>query len=127
MSSRGSRGWGAVLLVALVGMGLMFLAFVLDEGRNADNPMPALTAIAGAGVFAALFLGPVGRSIARMLEGDPRHDDEAAMRLEDVEARLAELSLEQQRVGELEERLDFTERLLAQRDVDAARRLPEGS
>jgi hypothetical protein len=49
------------------------------------------------------------------------------MRVEDLEARLAELSLEQQRVGELEERLDFTERLLAQRDVEAARRLPEGS
>ena len=127
MSARGSRGWGAVLLLGLVGMGLFFLAFVLDEGRTVDNPMPALTAIAGAGIFAALFLGPVGRTIARMLESDSRPDDEAAMRLEDVEARLAELSLEQQRVGELEERLDFTERLLAQRDVDAARRLAEGS
>lgn len=127
MSARGSRGWGVVLLAALVGMGLFFLAFVLDEGRSIDTPMPALAALAGGGIFVALFLGPVGRSISKMLDGDGRHDDETAMRLEDVEARLAELSLEQQRVGELEERLDFTERLLAQRNADAARRLPEGS
>lgn len=127
MSAGGSRGWGAVLLAALVGMGLMFLAFVLDEGRTVDNPMPALTALAGAGIFAALFFGPVGRSIAKMLEGDTRHDDEATMRLEDVEARLAELSLEQQRVGELEERLDFTERLLSQYKTADGRKLPEGS
>ena len=127
MTARGSRGWGVVLLAALVGMGLMFLAFVLAAGRNIDTPMPALAALAGGGIFVALFLGPVGRSIAKLLDGDSPNDEESAMRLEDVEARLAELSLEQQRVGELEERLDFTERLLAQRDVDAARRLPEGS
>ena len=127
MSGPGSRGWGVFLLLALVGMGLTFLAAVLDQSRFIDSPMPALVGLVGAAVMGVLFLGPVGKVIARMLEGDSRHDDEAAMRLEDVEARLAELSLEQQRVGELEERLDFTERLLAQRDIDAARRLPEGS
>ena len=39
----------------------------------------------------------------------------AAFRQEELEARLAELELNQQRVAELEERLDFAERLLAQR------------
>lgn len=38
----------------------------------------------------------------------------AAARLEDVEQRVAELELANARIGELEERLDFAERLLAQ-------------
>ena len=43
--------------------------------------------------------GPVGRAMASLLEGDSQHDEELVMRVEDLEARLAELSLEQQRVG----------------------------
>jgi hypothetical protein len=127
MSSRGSRGWGVFLLLALVGMGLTFLAAVLDQSRFINNPLPAMLGLVGAGVMAVLFLGPVGKVIARMLEGDTRPDEELTMRLEDVEARLAELALEQQRVGELEERLDFTERLVAQQAAPVARRLPEES
>jgi hypothetical protein len=127
VSGRGGRGWGAGLLVVLTGMGLFFLAFVLDEGRQYDNPMPIAAVLAGAAIFGALFFGPVGKSIARMLDSDSGHDDESAIRLEDVEARLAELTLEQQRVAELEDRLDFTERLLAQHGVQERPRLPEGS
>lgn len=126
MSGRGGRGWGVGLLVALTGMGLFFLAFVVDEGRLVGGPMPAMAALAGAAVFAALFLGPVGRVIGRMLEGETRADDETGFRLEDIEARLAELQLEQQRVAELEERLDFTERLLAQQGVPV-REVGDGS
>ena len=127
MSGHGSRGWGVFLLLALVGMGLTFLAAVLDQSRFIDTPMPALVGLVGAAVMGVLFLGPVGKVIARMLEGDTRHEDEAAMRLDDVEARLAELSLEQQRVGELEERLDFTERLLSQQGAPVVRRSSEES
>ena len=127
MSSHGSRGWGVFLLLALVGMGLTFLAAVLDQSRFIDNPMPVLVGLAGAAVLVVLFVGPVGKVIARMLEGDSRTDDEVAMRLEDVEARLAELALEQQRVGELEERLDFTERLLSQHGAPVIRRPSEDS
>ncbi len=127
MSGQGSRGWGVFLLLALVGMGFTFLAAVLDQSRYIQNPLPVFVGLGGAAVMAALFLGPVGKVIARMLEADSRHDDEAAMRLEDVEARLAELSLEQQRVGELEERLDFAERLLSQERAPVERRLSEES
>ena len=126
MSMRGgSRGWGAATMVVLVGMGLLFLAFVMDEGRLVDNPMPVFALLSGAGIFAALFFGPVGKALGKMLEGDSRPDEDQMMRLEDVEARLAELSLEQQRVAELEDRLDFTERLLSQQGAPDVRRLPE--
>ena len=49
-----------------------------------------------------------------MLESDTQVDEHLTMRVEDIEARILELSMEQSRVAELEERLDFAERLLAQ-------------
>jgi hypothetical protein len=47
----------------------------------------------------------------------------AAMRVEELESRVAELEHGQQRMQELEERLDFAERLLT-RQPDAARLAP---
>lgn len=47
-----------------------------------------------------------------------------AVRLEDLEARMAEFDLTTARVAELEERLDFAERMLAQRSEPA--RLSQG-
>lgn len=128
MSARGGRFAGVLMTLALVGMGLFYLAFVLDEGRMFNGPLPALALAAGAAILAAVFLGPVGRAIVRMLEGAalPQHDDETQLRLEDLEARQAELSLEQRRVAELEERLDFAERLLAQRNESELPRLGGG-
>jgi hypothetical protein len=57
--------------------------------------------------------GPIGRALARRLEGQAGVVDE---RLVEVERRLQELEAREHRVGELEDRLDFAERLLAQRD-----------
>ena len=68
------------------------------------------------GTLAALVLilrGPIGRALARRLEGQSAVADE---RLGEVERRLQELETREHRVGELEDRLDFAERLLAQRD-----------
>jgi hypothetical protein len=50
----------------------------------------------------------------------------AAVRLEDMEQRLAELEATQARVAELEERLDFAERMLAREPSDR-RVLEDGS
>lgn len=50
----------------------------------------------------------------------------AALQVAELEARVAELELAQQRIMELEERLDFAERLLA-RQPDAARLEAGGS
>ncbi len=54
----------------------------------------------------------------RELPREPTGDYERA-RMEDLEARVAELEEAQVRVLELEERLDFTERILAQRGEPA--------
>jgi hypothetical protein len=49
----------------------------------------------------------------------------AALRVEELESRVAELELGQTRMQELEERLDFAERLLARR-TDAVMSPPRG-
>jgi hypothetical protein len=57
--------------------------------------------------------GPVGKALARRIEGKAAVDPALADRVEELEHRLAELDQERARIGELEERLDFAERLLA--------------
>jgi nucleoside-diphosphate-sugar epimerase len=64
--------------------------------------------------------GPIGRALARRLEGHAGVVDD---RLVEMERRLRDLEAREQRVAELEDRLDFAERLLAQRDEA---RLPGG-
>lgn len=71
----------------------------------------AITALLG-----SVVLGPVGRALARRLEGHRPAIDEEALR--------SELSATQGRLQDLEERVDFAERLLAgQREPE---RLSEG-
>ncbi|MEK7379860.1 MAG: hypothetical protein AAB075_02475, partial [Gemmatimonadota bacterium] len=53
----------------------------------------------------------------------PTTGEVEAMRVEDLEARLADLELGSVRMVELEERLDFAERLLAQHRADSAGRV----
>lgn len=114
MNHRGSRGSGLFLTIGLTAMGLMFLAFVMDNARNTPGPLPVFALLIGGVAFASLMFGPVGKAIGRMLESDtPQLDDQVTMRVEDLEARVAELTMEQSRVAELEDRLDFTERMIA--------------
>jgi hypothetical protein len=63
--------------------------------------------------FAALgiFFGPLGRALGRRIEGGARPTETLSP---EVEARLLDVDQMRQRLGELEERLDFTERMLAQ-------------
>jgi Tfp pilus assembly protein PilO len=79
-----------------------------------DSPAVVMIVLAAL-IAATIVLWPLARALARRLEGksaaaDPglRHD------LEQVTQRLTEVDGLQARVAELEERLDFAERLLAQ-------------
>lgn len=71
-----------------------------------------------ASVFFAVVLMltlPLVKAIARRIEGKHLATDPALMaELEDLRSRMADLEQQQGRVHELEERIDFTERLLAQ-------------
>ena len=121
-----SKFWGVVLTLGLTGGGLVFLFGTMEESRNMPNPaMPVFAAIAAAAIFVTLIRGPIGKAIAKMLEGHPVQDDQLLQRVEQLEDRLSELGMDQLRVAELEERLDFAERLLSQREPAGALKRPD--
>jgi hypothetical protein len=68
---------------------------------------------------------PIARALARRLEGRPGLTPRLQQDLEEVHHRLADVDGLQQRVADLEERLDFAERLLARGDSQAT--LPRGT
>ena len=77
----------------------------------------ALATVAGI----ALVLYPIAKALARRLEGRGVSQD-LLQQLDELRERVRDLESSQHRVAELEERLDFTERLLAQRrDVELPR------
>jgi hypothetical protein len=113
------------LVLSLVLMAGAFMIYLLEEAPGVEGMMLGLAALGG---FSWLLLrGPVGKALASMLEGGSRGDDMLlASRVADLEDRLQEISLETQRFLEIEDRLEFTERLLAQQ-TDPSHRLGERS
>lgn len=63
----------------------------------------------------AVILYPLMRAIGRRIEGRATADPALRAEVEQLRARLGDIESLQHRVMELEERLDFAERLLAQR------------
>ncbi|HEU4800218.1 MAG TPA: hypothetical protein VFS94_06260 [Gemmatimonadales bacterium] len=73
---------------------------------------------------ATIVLYPLLRAFARRIEGRGGMDNVARAELEELRARIAQLEEGHPRLLELEERVDFAERLLAQREPA---RLREGA
>lgn len=69
--------------------------------------------LATGGVLVSLLLGPVGQAIGRRL-GSPKSDSKSATGLTTGEMAAERVAQLEARVGELEERLDFAERMLSQ-------------
>ena len=90
----------------------------MPPGDVAPVLITSLIIVASAAVL--ILRGPLGRALARRLEGTGGREEAAGAGIAD---RVAELEQRDARLVELEERLDFAERLLAQRD---AKRLPRG-
>ena len=93
----------------------------MPPGDVAPVILVGLTIIALALVL--ILRGPLGKALARRLEGSARRSEETDAGTAGIADRVAELEQRDARLAELEERLDFAERLLAQRDLD---RLPRG-
>ena len=81
-----------------------------------------LTIIAVAVSSVLILRGPLGKALARRLEGRAGREDMTGAAMAGISERLAELEQRDARVAELEERLDFAERLLAQRDLERVSR-----
>ena len=89
---------------------------MIDSGDMAAMVVTIVITVAIAGTI--VLRGPLGRALARAIElgaGGRSPDDEA--RVAQLEQRIAELEAGQTRLAELEERVDFAERLLARSDV----------
>ncbi len=92
-------------------------AVVLSEGMHANEDV-ALPLVFGSSV---ILLG-IRRKLAlrkQSLTDGYSTGEMAAERIADLEARVAELEIAQGRVAELEERMDFSERLLTQQSNES--------
>ena len=86
-----------------------------------DGGPPAIVMIVFLGLLATtIILWPVMRAFARRLEGKGGADPALHAEIEQLQHRLGEVDGLQQRVAELEERIDFTERMLARGQAPAA-------
>jgi hypothetical protein len=114
MSQRGSRFMGMVLALSITAAALFCIFVMVDAMRN--DPGPAIIGgMLGTAVFGAVLLGPIGRTIGKMLSSDATAPDDTARRLDAIEYQLGEPPADGARFGELEERIEFLDRMLAQR------------
>ena len=97
--------------------------FGVPAGGGMSEPVFVIVALAVVAGFVFVFY-PLMRAFGRRIEGRHHQLDPALQEeLEQLRARVAEVDSLHHRVAELEERVDFTERMLAQRTPE---RLPEG-
>jgi Tfp pilus assembly protein PilO len=89
---------------------------------NADSPAIVMIVLMVM-TAATIVLWPIVRALARRLEGRGVVDAALRAEVEQLHHRLGDVDALQGRIAELEERLDFTERLLAQtREPDRLQR-----
>ena len=81
---------------------------------NDGGPPIILLIVIAALTATVIILWPIMRAFGRRLEGRGATDPALKADIDHLHARLAEVDTLQSRVLELEERVDFTERLLAQ-------------
>jgi len=104
VSDRGGAGLFVLMIpVVIATMGYVFLASRLGI------PFAIPVGIVGSIAAGVALHGPVGKALARRLEGGPPPGSDLP-----TEQVLGELDELRQRLAEVEERMDFSERLLAQ-------------
>jgi hypothetical protein len=86
---------------------------VVPVDPNMFNPAAVAVILLAAFAACTIVLWPIARALARRLEGRREPDRAIQGDLDHLHERLAEVDALQQRVSELEERIEFAERLLA--------------
>ena len=109
MSSKDIESISMTVLGVAIAAVVSFAVVAVRIGEDFAIPVGIISAIA----VAVVLRGPVGKALAKRLAGEAEGQNEALLR---------ELDEVRQRMGELEERLDFAERVLAQ--SEPAARLP---
>jgi hypothetical protein len=88
---------------------------------NDGGPPVVLLIVIAALTATVIILWPLMRAFARRLEGKGGGDPALRAEVDQLQLRLSDMDTLQHRVAELEERVDFTERLLAQAHESQAR------
>jgi hypothetical protein len=109
MSSKDIESISMTVLGVAIAAVVSFAVVAVRIGEDFAIPVGIISAIA----VAVVLRGPVGKALAKRLAGEAEGQNEAL---------LQELDEVRQRMGELEERLDFAERVLEQ--SEPAARLP---
>jgi hypothetical protein len=97
-------------------------AVIVGGGTQLESPAIVMIVLAVL-VATTLVLWPLVRALARRLEGKGAAGAALQAEVEELRSRVHELEANQGRLFELEERLDFTERILTQKEPA---RLPDG-
>jgi hypothetical protein len=107
------------LLVIVLGAILAAMGIIFNAPPYIDEPVRAMLGLGFAGGLTLIFRGPIGQAIAAQLKGESVEgaDGRVLAQLEDL---TAELQAMRDDVGQLHERLDFTERLLTQQSERAS-------
>jgi hypothetical protein len=82
----------------------------MEVGMPLEQFLVTMAAIIGTVVA---LRGPIGRALAARIEGRRAPDHETQMELEDLRARVAALEEGHAQLADLQERVEFAERLLA--------------
>jgi predicted HAD superfamily phosphohydrolase len=106
MSSKDIESISMTVLGVVVAAAVSYAVVAVRLGEGFAIPVGIIAAMA----CAVVLRGPVGQALARRLSGDTSaSSDEVLQNLDDLRGRLSEL----------EERLDFTERVLARTQESA--------
>jgi hypothetical protein len=106
MSMRTVLGLDVVDVGVQAGITVCGILFLVGTGGDPEIVLPALSGI-------SLMILALRRRFAQRRGGPTTTGEVAAARLIEVEDRLAELEMMHQRMAELEERVDFAERLVS--------------
>lgn len=100
-------------------------AQIFSSGPPLAEVIMTVVAIAAALIAAIFILGPVARAFARRVEG--RVPDALQDELEHMKGKVLDMDDLRARLAEVEERLDFTERILAQQPPPGQLRSPDAA
>jgi hypothetical protein len=107
------------LLVIILGAFLAAMGIIFNAPPYIEEPVRVILGLGFAGALAVIFRGPIGQAIAAQLKGETVEGGEGRV-LAQLDEMTAEMQAMRDDVGQLHERLDFTERLLTQQSTRSA-------
>ena len=112
---RGGNGVGWLILGGLAALGMVgkfleILASKVSEVGPSGANVLAVLGIASCGAFAAVALGPVGRAVGKRILQDGAGPAASDAELQDLRLQVEDM---RHALTEAQERIDFTERMIA--------------